>query len=63
MHQKAVADMTTRSLIDRRSSSFALSLSILSVIFRQIAPSSRSSTRLGSSLTENRICLPQGRDT
>lgn len=51
MHQKAVVETTTRSLIDRRSSIFALSLSILSAIFRQIASPSCSSVRLASSLT------------
>ena len=49
MHQKAVVEMTMRSLIDRRSSSLALSLLILSAIFRQTASPSCSSVRRASS--------------
>ena len=55
MHQKAVAEITTRSRIERRSSSLALSLSILSAIFLLKRPP-------GFLANGNFIRFAQGRD-
>ena len=52
IHQKAVVEIITRSLIDRRPSSLAPSLSILSAIFWQVASLPCSSVRLAFALTE-----------
>ena len=57
IHQKAVAEISTRSFAEKRLANFAHSLSILSTIFWQIFSPSCSSTCLDSSLTETVLAL------
>lgn len=60
MHQKAAAEISTRSFAERRLASLVHSLSILSAIFRQIFSPSCSSVFLADC---DRACPMQGRNS